>query len=103
MTPAILVKRPHNEDRKENTIEEAKKVKIEKSQEHCSQARFKDLTLTHPSKYITPAQCGFVDLMPVNRSLPTAIAVPNTTEKGTILCAIMQDLKPSNILIYSLF
>ncbi|XP_009798808.1 cyclin-A2-2-like [Nicotiana tabacum] len=81
VTPAILVKRPHNEDRKENTIEEAKKVKIEKSQEHCSQARFKDLTLTHPSKYITPAQCGFVDLMPVNRSLPTAIAVPNTTEK----------------------
>ncbi|XP_060216325.1 cyclin-A2-2 [Lycium barbarum] len=80
VTPAILVKRPKLEDRKERMIEEAKKVKVEESQ-HCSQADFKDHALTQPSEYITPAQCGLVDLMPVNRSSCNGITLLNTTQK----------------------
>lgn len=81
VTPAILGKRPQLEDRKESMIVEAKKVKVEESQEHCSQAHFKDQTLTQPSEYITPAQCGLVDLMPVNRSSCNGITLLNTTQK----------------------
>jgi len=93
VTPAILVKKPELEDRKESMIEEARKVKVEESQEHCSQAHFKDHPLTQPSEYITAAQSGLADLMPVNRSSCYGITLQNTTPKGMILCAIMQDLK----------
>ncbi|KAK4365792.1 hypothetical protein RND71_013672 [Anisodus tanguticus] len=79
VTPAILVKKPHLEDKKENMIEEAKNVKVEESQEHCSQAHFH--TLTQPSEYITSAQCGLVDLMPVNRSSCNDIKLLNTSQK----------------------
>lgn len=81
VAPAILVKRSQLEDRKESMIEETKKVKVEESQEHCSQSHIKDHTLTQQSKYISPAQCGLVDLMPVNRSSCTGITLLNTTQK----------------------
>lgn len=87
------MKGPKIEDSKESMIEEATKVKVEESQELCSQAHFKDHPLIQPSEYITAAQSGLADLMPVSRSSCNGIALLNATPKGMILCAIKQDLK----------
>lgn len=81
VTPAILVKGPKIEDSKESMIEEATKVKVEESQELCSQAHFKDHPLIQPSEYITAAQSGLADLMPVSRSSCNGIALLNATPK----------------------
>ncbi|CAN4097917.1 unnamed protein product [Withania somnifera] len=80
VTPAILMKRSQLEDRKESMIEETKRVKVEESQEHCSRPHFKD-HMAQPSEYISPAQCGLVDLMPVNRRLCNGVTLLNTTLK----------------------
>ncbi|KAF3663998.1 putative serine/threonine protein phosphatase 2A 57 kDa regulatory subunit B' iota isoform-like [Capsicum annuum] len=91
VTPAILVKKPQVEDRKESMIDEAKKVMVEESQEHCSQAHLQDHSLTQPSEYITAAQCGLADLMLVNRSSCHGITLLNTTQKDESKVCLKQE------------
>ncbi|KAF3612543.1 Cyclin-A2-1 [Capsicum annuum] len=87
--PAILVKRPQLEDRKES--DDAKKVKVEESQEHCSQAHLQDHKLTQPREYITATPCGLADLMPVNKSSCNGITLLNTTQKDESKVCLKQE------------
>ncbi|XP_016463394.1 cyclin-A2-2-like [Nicotiana tabacum] len=80
--PAVSVKLSQLQEKgKEDIADKVKKVKVEGSQEISSGANCKEDMLPQLSRYVTPAQCGLVHLVPVNRSSCKAIPLQDIMKK----------------------